>query len=98
MRELGKESREQLIEQLAWQISRWRLAQPAIFFLEVTKPLSFVASQGLLLCEPILGFFYGEPRIGDYVNLLADRSNVEHLIARIGGDGQARGTMGNEKG
>jgi hypothetical protein len=98
VRDPGKESSEQLIEQLAWQISRWRLAQPAIFFLEVTKPLSFVASQGLLLCEPILGFFYGEPRIGDYANLLANRSNVEHLIARIEGDEQARGNVGKEKG
>lgn len=98
MREPGEKSSEQLIEQLAWQVSRWGLAQPAIFFLEVTKPLSFVASQGLLLCEPILGFFYGEPRIGDYANLLADRSNVEHLIARIEGDEQARDKLGEEKG
>jgi hypothetical protein len=74
---------DQLVEQLACRISRWGLAQPAILFLEVTKPLNFIASQGLLLCEPLLSFFYREPRVADYANLLADRSNMEDLIVRL---------------
>ena len=83
MRQTDQESSERLIAGLAGQINRWRLAQPAILFLEVIKPLAFVAGQGLLLCEPLLGFFFTESQLGEYADLLADRSNVEHLIARI---------------
>jgi len=89
---------EKMIEHLARQIGRWRLESPAILFLEVTKPLSFIASQGLLLCEPLLGFFYKEPRISEYADLLADRSSVERLISCLERDMLVRGCHGEEKG
>jgi hypothetical protein len=91
-------SNEESIEQLARQIGRWRLESPAILFLEVTKPLSFIASQGLLLCEPLLSFFYKEPRVAEFADLLADRANVECLIARLERDMPVRGNYGEEKG
>lgn len=74
---------EQLIEQLAEQISRWRLTMPAILLLQVTRPLSFIASQGLLLCQPLLSFVYDAPRIADYAELLADRATIDRLVARL---------------
>jgi hypothetical protein len=74
---------EQLVEKMVRQIRGWRLTLPAILALEIVKPISFLASQGLLLCQPLLGFFYNEDRITDYVDLLADRSNLDHLIARL---------------
>lgn len=89
---------EEMIEHLARQIGRWRLESPAILFLEVTKPLSFIASQGLLLCEPLLGFFYKESQVSEYADLLADRANVERLIARLERDMLVRGNSGEEKG
>lgn len=87
MREQGQQPSEHLIEQLAQQINRWQLAEPAVLFLEVTKPLSFIASQGLLLCEPLISSFLAEARIADYAGLLADRSNLEQLIACLEGNG-----------
>jgi len=78
-------SSEQLIETLARRIDGWNLALPAIAVLEIIKPISFIAGQGLLLCEPVLNFFYSEPRVDDYASLLADRSNLDDLIARLEG-------------
>jgi hypothetical protein len=74
---------EQLIEHLAEQISRWRLTMPAILLLQVTRPLSFIASQGLLLCQPLLSFVYDAPRIADYAELLANRATIDRLVARL---------------
>jgi hypothetical protein len=74
---------EQLIEHLAEQISRWRLTMPAILVLQATRPLSFIASQGLLLCQPLLSFVYDGPRIADYAELLADRASMDRLVARL---------------
>jgi hypothetical protein len=81
----GQEQSEQLIEHLTEQISQWRLELPAVLFLQITRPFSFIASQGLLLCQPLLSFVLDGLRIGDYANLLADRTNIDRLIARLNG-------------
>jgi hypothetical protein len=94
----GQVVSENVIEHLARQIGRWRLESAAILCLEVTKPLSFIASQGLLLCEPLLGFFYKEPQISEYADLLADRSSVERLLSCLERDMLVRGNHGEEKG
>lgn len=91
----GKQSRE-LIERVARQIGDRKLATPALLFLEVIKPFSFIASQGLLLAEPFLSFLYKEPRIADYADLLAERSNVEQLMDRL--EQESFGRDGNSKG
>lgn len=83
MKEPGAEQSEQLVEQLIQWIGRWHLTLPSLLFLEVTKPFSFVASQGLLLCQPFLSFFDIERQIADYASLLADRSNIDRLITRL---------------
>jgi hypothetical protein len=83
---------EQLIEHLTEQISRWRLTVPAILILQVTRPLSFIASQGLLLCQPLLSFVYDAPRVADYAELLADRASMERLVTRLEETEQARGS------
>ena len=98
LRERGQRSGEQLIEELVLHITRWGLAQPAIMLLEVTKPLSFVVSQGLLLWEPIFSLFYVEPQIAGYANLLADRSNVEDLITRLEESQPMCDSTGEERG
>jgi hypothetical protein len=83
---------EQLIEHLTEQISRWRLTVPAILILQVTRPLSFIASQGLLLCQPLLSFVYDAPRVADYAELLADRASMERLVMRLEEAEQAQGS------
>ena len=83
---------EQLIEHLTEQISRWRLTVPAILILQVTRPLSFIASQGLLLCQPLLSFVYDAPRVADYAELLADRASMERLVMRLEEAEQTQGS------
>lgn len=85
---------EQLIEHLTEQISRWRLTMPAILLLQVTRPLSFIASQGLLLCQPLLSFVYDAPRVADYAELLADRASMDRLVTRLEEEEHVRGSGG----
>ena len=77
------ERSEELVEQLARQISRRRLIMPSLMLLDVVKPFSFFASQGLLLCQPFLSFFNIEQQVSDYADLLAERSNINHLVIRL---------------
>jgi hypothetical protein len=83
MEKLRAGSREQMIERLVEKADRWRLVVPAILMLEIARPLSFIASQGLLLCQPLLGFFYDEVKIAEYAELLADRTNLDRLLAGL---------------
>lgn len=72
----------QRIDEIAKQIRRWQLTAPAIAFFEILKPFSFIASQALLVGQPLLDVFL-EGRTAAYADLLTDRSNVDRLVARL---------------
>jgi hypothetical protein len=83
VKEPGNGRIEQTVEKLVHQIGRWHLALPSLLFLEVARPFSFIASQGLLLCQPLLSFLEIGPQVGETVEFLAERSSMELLIARL---------------
>jgi hypothetical protein len=82
-KDLTQERRGQLIDRLVERITRRGLAVPAVVLLDLLKPFSFVASQGLLLCQPLSAWINVEQQVADYADLLADRSNLDHLVARL---------------
>ncbi len=59
------------------------LAAPAIFFLESSKPLSFIGSQALVFLEPFVKSILNVASYDRFVALLEDRRNIEKLIVRI---------------
>jgi hypothetical protein len=94
MDRMGEANSEQLAERLVQRLDHWRLALPALAVLEAARPFSFIASQGLLLCQPLLSFFYDGSQIAGYADLLADRSNLEYLISQL----ESRRTVPNREG
>ncbi len=72
-----------LVERLAHLIGRWRLAAPAVLFLEANKPLSFVGSQALLMLQPMTDLFMARDFTADLAALFADRERLETLITRL---------------
>jgi hypothetical protein len=80
MRKADLEASEQLLQ---W-IRQRGLALPARALLEVARPFGFIASQGLLLCQPLLSYFTQDARITAYADLLADRESLDRLIAQLG--------------
>jgi len=81
--ELSDEEREAILERIAQGIVRRGMAAPAVLFLELNKPLSFVASQSLIVLTPFLAPFVGLENVHRYSRLLEKRENVELLIERI---------------
>lgn len=77
------EEAEQVIERIASAIHRHRMETPAILFLEMHKPISFMASQGLIVGTPLIAPFAGLENVQTLSRLLRDRDNVERLIQRI---------------
>lgn len=80
---LTDERRGEVIDAIARKIVGRRLETPAVLFLDMHKPLSFIASQAMLVGLPFLGMFFGAQPVADISKLLKDRENVEALIERI---------------
>ena len=77
------EDEDELIGALASSIDRRGLATPAVVFLELVKPLSFLCSQALLVIDPVLS-----PLAGDVGRrcawLLEDGHRIDGLIEALG--------------
>lgn len=81
--ELSDADRDRLIEGLVRKVKRYGLETTAIFFLEMHKPLNYVASQTLLFGSGFLAPLFGPENVQQYSKLLEKRENVELLIRRI---------------
>ena len=74
---------EEILDAVAGRIVRMGLTTPAIFFLESSKPLSYVGSQGLVFLEPFIKSVLNLAYYDRFVRLMEDRANFERLIERI---------------
>jgi hypothetical protein len=74
---------EALIDAVATRVIRMGLGVPAIFFLESSKPLSFLGSQLLVFLEPFVKTFFDIKSYDRFYTLMEDRENVEKLILRV---------------
>ena len=81
--ELSAEERDKLIDELARKVVSRRMETPAILFLEMHKPVTFLASQSILAASPFLVPLFGPEGVRRYVHLFRSRENVELLIRRI---------------
>jgi hypothetical protein len=80
--DLTPEDEQKLIDNIARTVVDNGLEAPAILFLEVAKPLSFIASQfAIIALGPLQWLFDLEsPK---YTGLFMKRENVERIMKRI---------------
>jgi hypothetical protein len=74
---------EALLDAVAGRIAKMGLAVPAIFFLESSKPLSFLGSQFLVFIEPFVKTFIDIKNYDKFCLMMEDRNNVEKLILKV---------------
>lgn len=72
-----------LLGQIVNFVTARRLEVPAVFLLELTKPLSFITSQAVVLASPVLGALLGLATAEALYWVLEDRARVEKLIQSI---------------
>ena len=73
----------ELLDAVAQRVVKMGLTTPAVFFLESSKPLSYVGSQALVFLEPFVKSVLSVAYYDRFVALMEDRGNVERLIQRI---------------
>ena len=76
-------SGDKLIDELAQKVVDKRMETPAIMFLEMHKPVTFLASQSMLVASPFLVPLFGAEGVQKYARLFGSVDNVELLIERI---------------
>ena len=79
--EMTEERRNQLIENIAQKVAQYGMITPAIFFLEMNKPLSYIGSQAMHFFSPIVSVLFAS--FEEYAYFFEDRQNVERLITRL---------------
>ena len=81
--DITTEERDRALARIAEGIVRRGMVAPAILFLEMHKPLTFFASQSLIVLSPIVAPIVGLQNCVLASRLLEDRANVERLIVQI---------------
>ena len=79
---MKSDDKNTLIE-LANKIVKKGMAVPAIFLLESTKYISFIAGQTLIFFGPILTIFVSDKKYYNFTQLLEKKENIEFLISKI---------------
>lgn len=82
-KELQEQELSGLIEKVAREVVRLGMAAPAVMMLELNKPLTFIASQSLLVAIPVLGAFVEPAKLGRLSEAMKNTANVDRLIDRI---------------
>jgi hypothetical protein len=79
----GLPSPDPLLDRVAAQVVRRGLVTPALFFLELHRPLSFLAGQATHALQPFLAPLFGYQTVQRLARLLEDPANVDRLLERI---------------
>ncbi|MHB1459130.1 MAG: hypothetical protein ACYC0V_19660 [Armatimonadota bacterium] len=72
-----------MTDELARKVVSRRMETTAVLFLEMHKPMAFLANQSIIVASPFLVPLFGQDGVRKYRHVLGSRENVELLIRRI---------------
>ncbi len=78
---IDEKRRDVIVDAIAKKVQQYGMLVPAIFFLEMNKPLSYIGGQAMHFFAPIAGVLFST--FEDYAYFFEDRKNVELLIQRL---------------
>jgi len=74
---------KEILKNFAEKIVDRRLTVLAIFLLESTKYISFIAGQSLIFLGPLITFFVNDKKFYRFIELIEKKENIEFLIKQI---------------
>ena len=83
MDNLTPERATELADKMASWLVKRGLETPAVIFLEMHKPLAFLAGQGTMLAMPLIAPIAGTGRANELSDFLGSSDNIDLLIRRI---------------
>jgi len=77
------EEEDAVLERVAKKVVQWRMAVPAILFIESVKPLNYIGSQAMVFFEPIVQTIFNFRDYEVFQRALERRENIENLLQKI---------------
>jgi len=79
-----KRLEDEMIDKIARKVVDMGMAIPAIFMLEVGKPLNFIGAQAMNFFGPFIeAFMKRDNHYYEFTEMLEDRESVERILRRI---------------
>lgn len=72
-----------ILEKVAREAVRRRLATPALMLLESVRPLNFLGSQAMVFFQPIAGFVVSQREYERFAEILEKRKSISALMDLI---------------
>ena len=80
---LSNEDRDDIIDKIAAEVTKRGMTVPAVLFLEMHKPLGFLAGQSLIVGAGFIAPLVGPKNLQHWAKLIENPDDVERLIRRI---------------
>jgi hypothetical protein len=74
---------EEILVQIAQKVVHWKMAVPAILFLESMKPLNYIGSQMMVFFEPFVQTLFSWKDYDELRRMMEERETVERLLQKI---------------
>jgi len=88
-----RDRQREVLAKVARELARRRLTAPAIFTLESMMPLTYVASQALVMLKPFVQALIGGNDYAVFAAALEDRENVEWLLQQLEAAEEQKGSV-----
>jgi hypothetical protein len=70
----------ELLEKIADRIVKYRMAMPAILFLESVRPLNYVGSQAMVFLAPIVHSLFSTKEYDEIQQALEKRETISYFV------------------
>jgi len=77
------ERQKELLEKIADRIVRYRMAMPAILFLESVRPLNYVGSQAMVFLAPIVHSLFSAREYDEVQQALEHRETISYFVEML---------------
>lgn len=74
---------EEILTKIAQKVVHWKMAVPAILFLESMKPLNYIGSQMMVFFEPFVQALFSWKDYDELRRMMEERETVEKLLQKI---------------
>ena len=87
-----RDRQREVLTKVARELARRKLTAPAIFTLESMMPLTYVASQALVMLKPFVQALIGGKDYAVFAAALEDRENIEWLQQELEAAEEGKGS------
>jgi len=74
---------QEILDKIARKVVLWKMATPAILFLESVKPLNYIGSQMMVFFEPFVQTIFSWKDYDEFRKMMEERESVERLLQTI---------------